>query len=152
MHTSFCEVVPRATFLYSSFYNLSLLLLLTQQGVQGTVVLMMNIRNVGSKESLRVKLKDGIGTKLCLKLWFKSDWYSCNITDSWFWKQLSRNKVPNNHLLKSVWKSNFRSPLRTNGQLFPIKWLIISYPMHGSIKLVIINMAYTSSESYPLSY
>ena len=77
-------MVPGATFLYSSFYNLSLLLLLTQQGVQGTVVLMMNIRNVGSKESLRVKLKDGIRTKLCLKLWFKSDWYSCNITDSWF--------------------------------------------------------------------
>ena len=36
---------------------------------------MMNIQNLGSKESLRVKFKDGICAKLCLKLWFESDWH-----------------------------------------------------------------------------
>ena len=40
---------------------------------------------VGSKESVRVKFKDGICAELCLKLWFESDWYFCNITNSeWF--------------------------------------------------------------------
>ena len=52
-------------------------------------------------------------------------WYFCNITESrWFWKQLSR------------------SPLQNSGQLFPIKWLSISFPIDGSIKLMIINMTY----------
>ena len=42
-----------------------------------------------------------------LKLWFEGDWYFCNVADSgWFWKQLSRNKVPNNHFLKPIRKSN----------------------------------------------
>ena len=46
---------------------------------------MMNIRNVGSKENVGVKLKEGICAELCLKLWFESDWYFCNITKSeWF--------------------------------------------------------------------
>ena len=67
---------------------------------------MMNLRNLGSKESLGVKFKCGSFVELCLKLWFESDWYF-DITESgWFWKRLSRNKVPNNHFLKSVWKSN----------------------------------------------
>ena len=58
---------------------------------------MINIRNLGSKES--------VGVILCLKLWFESDWYFCNINESgWFLKLLSRNKVPNNNLLKSVQK------------------------------------------------
>ena len=36
-------------------------------------------------------------------LWFESDWHFCNITMSgWFWKQLSRKKVLNNHFLKSL--------------------------------------------------
>ena len=35
--------------------------------------------------------------------------------------------------------------------LFPIKRLSISFPTHGSIKLVIINMTYPFKESYPLS-
>ena len=43
---------------------------------------MMNIQNLGSKESLGVKFKDGICAKLCLKLWFESDWYFYNITES----------------------------------------------------------------------
>ena len=68
-----------------------------QQGVQGVkevegvrllfvwYTFMMNIRNLGSKESLVVIFKDGICTKLCVKLWFESDWYFCNITESgWF--------------------------------------------------------------------
>ena len=29
---------------------------------------MINLRKLGSKESLEVKFKDGIGAKLCLKL------------------------------------------------------------------------------------
>ena len=62
----------------------------------------MNKRNTGSKESVGVKYKNGICAELCLKLWFESDWYFWNITDSgWFWKRLSRNKVPNNHFVKS---------------------------------------------------
>ena len=43
---------------------------------------MMNLRNLGSKESLVVKFKDGIRAEMCLKLWFQSDWYFCNITES----------------------------------------------------------------------
>ena len=67
---------------------------------------MMNLRNLGSKESLGVEFKCAIFAELCLKLWFESDWYF-DITESgWFWKRLSRNKVPNNHFLKSVWKSS----------------------------------------------
>ena len=36
-------------------------------------------------ESVGVKFKEGICVKLSLKLWFESDWYFCNITESeWF--------------------------------------------------------------------
>ena len=35
---------------------------------------MMNIRNLGSKESLGVKFKESACAKLYLKLWFESDW------------------------------------------------------------------------------
>ena len=35
---------------------------------------------VGSKESVGVKFKEGISAKLCLKLWFESAWYFCNIS------------------------------------------------------------------------
>ena len=46
---------------------------------------MMNIQNLGSKESIGFKFKDSICAKLCLKLWFESDWYFCNVTESgWF--------------------------------------------------------------------
>ena len=63
---------------------------------------------VGLKKSLGVKFKDGICAELCLNLWFKSDWIFCKITESrWFGKRLSKNKVANNHILKSVQKSNF---------------------------------------------
>ena len=34
---------------------------------------MMNLQNLGSKEKLRVKFKDGIWAELCLKIWFESD-------------------------------------------------------------------------------
>ena len=47
----------------------------------------MNMRNLGSKERLGVKSKDGImrQTLFCLKFWFESDWYFCNDTESgWF--------------------------------------------------------------------
>ena len=40
--------------------------------------LVINIRNVGSKESLGVKFKEGICAKSCVKLWFESNWYFCN--------------------------------------------------------------------------
>ena len=33
-----------------------------------------------------LKFKDGIRAKLWLKLWFKSDWYSCNNEWEWFFK------------------------------------------------------------------
>ena len=45
----------------------------------------MNMRNAGSKESVGVESKEEICAKLCLKLWFESDWYFCNINESeWF--------------------------------------------------------------------
>ena len=34
---------------------------------------MLNLQNLGSKERLGVKFKDGICAELCLKLWFESD-------------------------------------------------------------------------------
>ena len=58
-----------------------------QQGVQGLqpfafcLVTVNNEQMKGFKESLGVKFKD----ELRLKLWFESDWYFCNITESgWF--------------------------------------------------------------------
>ena len=40
---------------------------------------------IRSKGSLGVKYKDDICTELCLKIWFESDWYFCNITKpGWF--------------------------------------------------------------------
>ena len=64
---------------------------------------MMNIRNLGSKESVAINYKDGICAKLCVKLWFESRWCFCNITElGSFSKQLFKNKVPNNHFEKSV--------------------------------------------------
>ena len=44
--------------------------------------LMVNIRNLGSKEGFGVKFKNDICTKLCLKLWFERYCYFCNITKS----------------------------------------------------------------------
>ena len=74
---------------------------------------MMNIRTLSSIGSVGVKYRDDIRTKLCLKLCFESDWYYCNITESgWFWKRLSRNKVPNNHFLKSVQKQPYADVLQ----------------------------------------
>ena len=55
-----------------------------------------------------VKYKDGRCEELFSKLWFESGWYFCNITESgWFWKTLSRKKVPSNHSLKSVHKQSY---------------------------------------------
>ena len=42
----------------------------------------MNIKNLGSKERLGFKLNDDKCEELCLKLWFESDWYFYNITES----------------------------------------------------------------------
>ena len=36
----------------------------------------MKVQGVG------LKFKDGICVKLCLKLWFESDWYFCKITEN----------------------------------------------------------------------
>ena len=45
---------------------------------------------------------------LCLKFWFENDCCFCNATESgWFWKRLSRHKVPNNHFLKSAQKQSY---------------------------------------------
>ena len=76
---------------------------------------------------------------MCLKLWLESGWYYCNHTESGeFWKRQSRNKFPNNHFLKSVWKSNCREfHCRTLDSYFrSIEWLSISLPMRGLIKLL----------------
>ena len=48
---------------------------------------MMNMQNLGSKESLWLKFKDAICAQWFLNLRFESNWYFCNITEStWFWK------------------------------------------------------------------
>ena len=54
---------------------------------------MMNTRNPGSKESLGVKFKDNICTKLCLKLWLESDQYFCNITQDGSESDSSETKI-----------------------------------------------------------
>ena len=74
---------------------------------------MMKIQNLGSKESVGVRFKEGTCAKLYLKLLFESNWYFCNITKSgWFWKRLSRKKVPNNHFLKSLQKQPYADVLQ----------------------------------------
>ena len=74
---------------------------------------MMNMRNPGSKENLAVKFKEGICAKFCLKLWFESGWFFCNITKSgWFWKRLSRKKVLNNHFIKLLKKQLYGDVLQ----------------------------------------
>ena len=76
---------------------------------------MTNIRHLGSKGNLRVKYKDNISVELCLKLWFESDWCFRNINESgWFWKRLSRSKVPNNHFLKPLQKQPCADALQVN--------------------------------------
>ena len=43
---------------------------------------MMNIQNLGSKESLGVKFKDGICAELCANLWCESERHFCDIIES----------------------------------------------------------------------
>ena len=62
---------------------------------------MMDIQNLGSKEKLGVKFKDGICTELRLKLWYERDWYFCNITKSeWFLKANVQKQSPKQSLPK----------------------------------------------------
>ena len=49
------------------------------QGIQVFAFCVVNLRYIGSEENIGVKFKDVICPKLCLKLWFESDWYFCNI-------------------------------------------------------------------------
>ena len=65
---------------------------------------MINIQNLASKKKcFGVNFKDGTETELCLKPWFENGRHFYDITESgWFRKRLLRNKVPNNHFLKSV--------------------------------------------------
>ena len=49
---------------------------------------MVNMRNLGSKESVEVKYEEGICAELCLKLWFEST--------SIFVKLLSQDGFENN--------------------------------------------------------
>ena len=93
-------------------YEIFSWLALAKQGVQElqafafcVVTINNNHANLGSRGSIGVKYKDDICGKLSLQLWFESDWYFCNITESgWFWKWLPKNKVPNNHFLTSAQK------------------------------------------------
>ena len=43
---------------------------------------MKNVRNLGAKGSRGVKYNDNNCAELCLELWFESEWYFCNITES----------------------------------------------------------------------
>ena len=38
--------------------------------------------NLGSKERVGLKCKEGVYAELCLKLWFESDGYFCSFTES----------------------------------------------------------------------
>ena len=53
-------------------------------------------------------------------------------------KAMVQKQAPNNHFLRSVWKSNCPEVHCGTNQM-----VSISFPVHGSIKLVIINMTYT---------
>ena len=63
-----------------------------EQEVQGPQAFAFSVVTVNSehtkprfKRKRRVKFKVGIPAELCLKVWFKSNWYFCNITKSgWF--------------------------------------------------------------------
>ena len=55
-------------------------------------------------KSIGVKYIDGRYAKFLLKLWFESNWYFCNVTESRCLQMQSRNKVPNNHFIKSLQK------------------------------------------------
>ena len=59
------------------------------QGVQAFTFCVVNVNNEHTKprfkRKIEVKSKDDICAKLCLKLWFESEWYFCNVTESeWF--------------------------------------------------------------------
>ena len=67
---------------------------------------MIDIQNLDSKESLEIKFKNGISAKLCLKHWFESNWYFCNIAESkWFWERASFETK----FQTITWESHFRS-------------------------------------------
>ena len=73
---------------------------------------MMNIQNLGSQESIGVKYINGICAKFCLKFWFESSWYFCNIIESRSFQMRPRNKVLNNHFIKSVQKQPYADALK----------------------------------------
>ena len=81
---------------------------------------MMNIQNLGSQESAKVKYIEGICSKFSLKLRFEIDWYVCHIAESRWFKMQSRSKVPNNHFIKSVQKQPY-------ADIFKIVFLKISH-------------------------
>ena len=98
----------------SWLHGLDLILLLCPLYILDTFCIQLQLtftvfgfESLGSKESWWVNCKDYLCTKLCLKIWFESEWQFWNITKSErFLKRLSRNKVPNNYFRKSVWKCN----------------------------------------------
>ena len=73
---------------------------------------MMNIENLGSKESVRVKCIGGMYIEFCLKLWFESDWYFGNIIGSDDFKCNTETKFPNSHFVKSVQKQLYADVLQ----------------------------------------
>ena len=68
----------------------------------------MNIQNLGSKESVGFKYIDGIYAQFFLKVGFESNWKA---TESRWFQIRSRNKVPNNHFVKSVQKQPYADVL-----------------------------------------
>ena len=80
---------------------------------------MMNMRNVGSKERLGAKFKDGICVELCLKLWFESDWDFCNIADWLVLKVTVQKENSKQSFLKVSLKKHLSiSTMRNSEQLF----------------------------------
>ena len=107
---------------------------------------MMKIQNLGSKESVGVRFKEGTCAKLYLKLLFESNWYFCNITKSgWFWKRLSRKKIPNNHFLKSLQKQPYADVLQKLN--FPIFTGI-----HLCWSLFLTGVSFQYCEIFPNSF
>ena len=76
---------------------------------------MMNIRNLGSKETLELKFKDDTSAKLCLKLWFESDYFLQYywvrmILEATVQKQRFKQPLPKVSLRKWLSRSPMRNP------------------------------------------
>ena len=86
---------------------------------------MTNVRNLDSKESVWLKLKESLCAELCLKFWFESYWYFCKLTEL-KWYGTVQKKVLHDHVLKSLQKQSFKTGVLRNIAIFTGKHLYLS--------------------------